>query len=80
MSGRRLALTGCPLGEGGGAGAGTGNAFGRPDVLTWGLSAGAQGSASYGCSGGVDELCPVMECEGVAGAVLLLATEAPPGW
>ena len=62
------------------AGAGIGLAIGRPVVLSWGLSAGAQGSASYGCSGGDDDLCPVLECEGVGGDVLLLAAEAPPGW
>ena len=62
------------------AGAGIGLAIGRPVVLSWGLSAGAQGSASYGCSEGGDDLCPVVECEGVAGVALLLTAEALPGW
>ncbi len=62
------------------AGFGFGLAIGRPVVVSWGLSAGAQGSASYGCTGGDDGLCSVVECEGAAGGVLLLAAVAPPGW
>ncbi len=62
------------------ASVGFGLAIGRPVVVSWGLSAGAQGSASYGCAGGDDVLCPVLGGEGVGGDVLLLAAEAPPGW
>ena len=53
-----------------GAGAGPRNAIGGLDAPTWGLSSGAQGSYSDGCTGGADELCPVIVCVRGAGDAL----------
>ena len=52
---------------GGGAGTGPGYAIGGLGAPAWGLSIGAQGSSSNGCTGGVDRLCPVIVCVRGAG-------------